>query len=90
MFKRIKERHNDEKWHWDDSKAVEYTGEEGQKHVDEMLMRVTGTTNVDAAVQTILEAPEEGPKKLGHHSKQMQFKLPTWLRTRLAKPNPSA
>ncbi|WEV69425.1 hypothetical protein OZX73_00555 [Bifidobacterium sp. ESL0775] len=90
MFKKSKERSNDEKWRWDDSKAIEYTGEEGQKHVNQMLMRVTGTTDIDAAVQTILQAPEEDPKKFGHHSKPMQFKVPAWLHTRLAKSNPSA
>ncbi|WEV67422.1 hypothetical protein OZX72_09380 [Bifidobacterium sp. ESL0769] len=90
MFERIKKYKKDREWHWDDSKAVMYTGEEAQKQANAVLMYITGAPDADTAVQMLLEEDGKKSSKRSKNVRHTQFKLPTWLRTRLAKPNPSA
>ncbi|WEV67423.1 hypothetical protein OZX72_09385 [Bifidobacterium sp. ESL0769] len=53
MFEQIKKYKKDREWHWDDSKAVMYTGEEAQRQANADLLRFTGATSMEAAMRTL-------------------------------------
>ncbi|WEV52843.1 hypothetical protein [Bifidobacterium sp. ESL0704] len=52
-----------EHWEWDDSKAVESTGEQASREAAAMLMEMTGMDNVDDAQAVMLGRPRAGQKK---------------------------
>ncbi|WEV46721.1 hypothetical protein OZX62_09915 [Bifidobacterium sp. ESL0690] len=77
MFERIKKYKKDREWHWDDSKAVMYTGEEAQKQANAVLMYITGAPDADTAVQMLLEEDGQKPSK---RPKRPQLKISNTLR----------
>lgn len=48
---------NDKKWRWDDSQAVESTGEQAQREMDALLMKAAGTSTVNDAERVLLGRP---------------------------------
>ena len=57
---------NDEVWRWDDSQAVEYEGSEARKYAAQVLMEITGASNVKDARDVLLGRPslaEQGREK---------------------------
>jgi hypothetical protein len=67
-----------EGWVWDDSAAEETSGAEAQREADRDLMRITGASNVNDAVDLLLGRPRVSERR--DPTVQLQFKAPAAMR----------
>jgi hypothetical protein len=70
---------NNNEWQWDESQAVESSGEQAQAEMDALLMKAAGTDDPDEAVSVLLGRPRVGEKR--EETVKIQVRVPqSWQR----------